>query len=719
VPCLVRQLPQSCLLSKMAVVRALLWTCVLFSTSPATQLSGSPMMKVIMMLQTIQRDTSEEFGRQGKIHEKAMCECKTTLESLAASIAAAERNIPTMKGDVGSLTSNNKILEEELKEEEKAFAEARNGELTAVSLREKEQAANQAKKDELDSAMLAVERAMMVLKARSFLQDATALPKLRELLNTGVIRETHRRKVLSLLEHADALQGNDMIIGVLENLAEDLHKDYQKVKEAEKAAADDFRAMMKSKRSEGGETKKVIQEKKERLAENTMQLVDLKRELLLTENKRKEDTVFFAELKKSCKEKKKLWDERSRTQTEELAALAEVIEMLDSDASNSLLSKALGGSNGLSLLQLAPDGRDEALDEISDALDELPSTRRQGLQLISMELQSKAVDLSQVIKMIDKLLKSSDKEEEVEEAKKKYCEETQAGLRAKKQALESKSMTLEFEMKNLKESLEMVKQDIQEMKDGIAALDESVQEATDQRKAEYTGLQEFKKETGDARDLLQRAEQRLGRAYKPKSQGGFLLQEVSGALEASASQENVAVLLQLDEEDNVAVQDDSSASDSGSKVIGVMRILQNLAKDLDKSLAKADEDEKESQAEYELFMKESGKKRSLDSKALTAKATIKASKESDLQQKEDLKASAREELLGHGKLEDALTKECGFLLKYWEARVDGRMRERYALQRVRRKLAGVSGATSFAQIRAEAHLVPQVHAHRNLRGPSS
>jgi len=638
------------------------------------------------MLQKVQTDTSEEFGHQKKIHEKAMCECKTNIDSLTESVEAADRTIPNLKADLGGLESSSQILKAELDEEEAAAAEARKGELTAVALREKEQSANQARKDELDAALLAVEKAMMVFKSGSFLQDASALPKLRDLMTFRVIGEKHRRKVVALLENEQALQGNQIVLGVLEAIAEDLHKDYKEVIAAEKESAKKYFDLMKSKRSEGEENAKVVQEKKERHSEQQIKLVELKRELMKFETRRKEDGTFLTDLKKVCKEKVKVWDERSRTQTEELAAIADVIEMLDSDASHSLLSKTVGGSNGLSLLQIAGDWRDDSLDEISDALDDLPSSRQQGLQLISMELRSKRVDLSKVLKLIDQLLKNLAAEEENEEEKKKYCEEQQAGLRAKKQGLETKALQLEMELKNLKDGLDGIKQDIHEMKEGVAAIDESVQDATAQRKAEFKGLQEFQQETNDAIRLLTKAEQRLARAFKPKP--GFLLQEV---------------------EENVAVQN-SDVSAAGSKAVGIMMILNNLAKSLEKSLDDAAKDEDESQAEYELFMKESSTKRSEQSKGLTAKATTKASTETDLQMRLDLKASTEDALAGTGKLQAALMKECGWLLKNWDARIDARMREKYALQRIRRQLANAQGgAASFVQTRAEV---------RNLRGPS-
>merc|ERR1719506_2627503 len=54
-----------------------------------------------------------------------------------------------------------------------------------------------------------------------------------------------------------------------------------------------------------------------------------------------EDTKFKANLKKSCATKQAEWDERCKTRAEEMKAISETIQMLNSDDALELFKKSL------------------------------------------------------------------------------------------------------------------------------------------------------------------------------------------------------------------------------------------------------------------------------------------------------------------------------------------------------------------------------------------
>ena len=56
-----------------------------------------------------------------------------------------------------------------------------------------------------------------------------------------------------------------------------------------------------------------------------------------------EDKKFLAELEKGCATKQGVWDERCKTRTEELLALADTIKMLNDDDALELFKKTLPG----------------------------------------------------------------------------------------------------------------------------------------------------------------------------------------------------------------------------------------------------------------------------------------------------------------------------------------------------------------------------------------
>merc|ERR1719188_2943884 len=65
-----------------------------------------------------------------------------------------------------------------------------------------------------------------------------------------------------------------------------------------------------------------------------------------------EDKTYLAELNKGCATKEAEWEERCKLRQEELVALSETIEMLNSDDSLELFKKTLPAPSSASFLQV-------------------------------------------------------------------------------------------------------------------------------------------------------------------------------------------------------------------------------------------------------------------------------------------------------------------------------------------------------------------------------
>merc|ERR1719335_786172 len=77
---------------------------------------------------------------------------------------------------------------------------------------------------------------------------------------------------------------------------------------------------------------------------------------------------------------------------------------------------------------------------------------------------------------------------------------------------------------------------------------------------------------------------------------------------------------------------------------GVMAMMDNLVKDLDKEMTVATATEKDAQEDYEKMMADSAEQRAESSKAITDKEAAKAELESALQAKEEAKAGTTKDL---------------------------------------------------------------------------
>merc|ERR1719353_1026316 len=99
--------------------------------------------------------------------------------------------------------------------------------------------------------------------------------------------------------------------------------------EAESKGA--FETLMTSKTREIGAAGKAIETKTARSGTVAVETVQAKADLESTQKAVAEDIDFKANLAKTCATKEKEWDERCKLRAEEIEAISETVEMLNSD----------------------------------------------------------------------------------------------------------------------------------------------------------------------------------------------------------------------------------------------------------------------------------------------------------------------------------------------------------------------------------------------------
>merc|ERR1719305_2269043 len=225
---------------------------------------------------------------------------------------------------------------------------------------------------------------------------------------------------------------------------------------------------------------------------------------------------FLADLAKNCALKEKEWAEYQKMQAMELTALAETIKILNDDDALELFKKTL--PSAASLLQLkvtASEVRKSALATLRAA--RAPGRFRDArLDLLEMALQGKKVGFETVIKMIDDLVALLAKEQAEDDKKKAWCESELDTKDDEKKALEHDISDLEKAIADAEETIATLKSEIEALEDGIKALDKSVEEATEQRKAEHEDFVETTAANNAAKDLIGFAKNRMMKFYNPK-----------------------------------------------------------------------------------------------------------------------------------------------------------------------------------------------------------
>merc|ERR1719213_1002230 len=113
-----------------------------------------------------------------------------------------------------------------------------------------------------------------------------------------------------------------------------------------------------------------------------------------------------------------------------------------------------------------------------------------------------------------------------------------------------------------------------------------------------------------------------------------------------------------------------------------------MVADLDKEMQEVEVEEKDAQAEYEQFMKDSAEKRALDAKSIEDKEGAKADAEAKLLKEEEEKTTTMKEAMKTSEYLAEVHGDCDWLLNNSETRKEARAGEVDSLVKAKAVLSG-------------------------------
>jgi len=678
---------------------------ILFALAvPSFGMSANPIRRVVTMLQKMQKKVENEGEKEKELFEKFECYCKTSGGDLEASISKAAEQVPVLEAGVKEAAAKKASLGAELIEHRKDREEANASVAKAKKMREKEAAAFAEESGDTGKNIKALGKAVdAISKGLSFLQtDAQAIEQIKSIVGSSRLVEDDREEVMSFLSTGQARGGTGEIVGILKQLKEDMEKDLGDIVEQENKAKSEYESLVSAKNKEIAGATAAIEKKTQRLGETAVQLVNLKNDLEDTKDALGEDQKFALELRKNCSTKSEENDERQVTRSQELAAIAETIKILNDDDALDLFKKTLPSKQ--SFLQL---GNSEKRLR-AKAISMFQTFSRGGgtqLDLISLALRGKKVGFDKVLKMIDDMVVLLKKEQVDDDDKKGYCEQSLDS--AEDSAKDTKRVVsdLATEITGIKENISTLGAAIEELQTGVAALDKSVAEATEQRKAEHVEYQDLMSSNTAAKQLIEFAKNRLNKFYNPRVYKAPPKRELTeeerlfvaggGELEPTPAPGGIAgtgitVFLQSRKDAPAAAPETfeggykKKSGDSG----GVIAMLDMLIKDLDTEIQEAEHNEKEAQKDYDELLTDAKDKRSADSQSILEKEDQKATAEETLVNRSEAKTGKEAELAALNEYLHSLHQDCDFLTQNYEERKEKRSNEIDGLTKSKAVLSG-------------------------------
>jgi len=664
--------------------------------------TANPVRKVVTMLQGLQAKISAEGEKEKELYDKYMCYCKTSGGDLAKGIADAQTKIPQLQSDIAENEAKLAQLKLDVEGHKADRAAAKEAMAAATALREQEKAKFDKENADLKANLAAIAKAVAALEKGSygFLQTSTA-STLKKIVGKLDMQDADRQDMMAFLsgstEYAPA---SGEIIGILKQMGDEMAADSKAVIDAEAAAVKAHEGLMAAKKKEIEALTKMIQNKLERIANLAVEIQEMKNDLGDSAEGLIEDQKFIADLEKNCGEKAKLYDENVKYRTQELAAVADTIKILNDDDALELFKKTLPGSASfLQITNTATLMKSQALSMINTLRKHRKSVR---LDFIALSLQGKKIGFGKVIEMIDGLVAELKADQIADSDKKEYCAVSFDTADDKKKVLEKSVSDLETAIADSKAGIATTTEEIAALEDTIKALDKAVVEATEQRKEENEEYVAEMASSSAAKELLNFAKNRLNKFYNPKlykpPAKKELTDEDRGVLAAGGSLDPTAApggiagtgigLVQTATAPPPPPQAFKAYAKKGEESNGVIAMVDLLVKDLDKTMTEAEVTEKDAQEDYETFMQDSASKRAQDSQSLTDKEGALANLKGGLEEQTGSLGSSNSELDATNQYIHAMHLECDWLIKYYDMRKEARDNEIDSLGKAKAVLNG-------------------------------
>lgn len=692
---------------------------------------ANPIRRVVNLLQLMQQKIEKEAENDKKLFDRFMCYCDSGAKKLSDDVEEAKVKIPQLESGIEEAVSLQAQLKNDLKQHKSDRTETKEAIEEATAIREKEAAEYAKYKSEAETNIAAMGKAISAITkglAGSFLQTSAA-DVLRNLV-TGAgssidLTDSDRDDITTFLQNGDAAPGSHEIIGILSQMKETMEKELQDTTSNEKDAIEQFEKMIAAKTKQVNVLTEMIETKTERLGEVGVDIVNMKDNLEDTKKGFGEDTVFLANLDKMCVTKKAEWETVEKTRTQETLALADTIKLLNDDDALELFKKTLPST---SLLQVQVSSKTMLTEAKAVIAGARKHHRSQHLDLIALAMHSKTANFDKIMKLIDDMVALMKKEQGADDAKKAQCAKDLDEAEDEKKEIAHTLGNMEKSIADLKARLETVADEIKGLENTIATLDKEVAENTAQRKDEHETYVSNMAANQATEQLLEMAKNRLNKFYNPKLHKAPPKRELSeadqitlnngGTLAPTAAPGGIAgtgiTALQEDEgeesflqlssrdppppppEANFAYQKKSEGSS------GVLQMLETLKKDIQLEMVEMEAEEKDSQKDYEEFIKDSAEKRQSCAKSITEKESARSEAESALTETTQAHKGKTTEMMNTDKIIMDLHGDCDWLLKNFDVRKTARAGEVDALNKAKAILSGAD--FSLVQTSSKHHL---------------
>jgi len=640
-----------------------------------------PVKRVVALLNEMMATLQKEMEEDQTLHDKLICWANTNtnekddaVSTSTAKIAELESTIEGLTAKSGALSAKIEELENELKENKQALAEA-------TAIREEQLKEYNAKALDSTQDLENLKAAITVLSKH---HPDTAFPQMPQpgflqVDSDGWAAADIEAVKLALKSASSFVQArggeayqpdyapqSGEIMGIMKQLLEEMQGDHEEAAKVEMQRATSFQQLRSAKESEIGNAEAMAEQKEDELATSKNDLAEAKENHEQETDALNEAQKFLKKLKETRENAEKDFDERKKTRLEEIQAVTETIAILTTDEARD--NQTAVYSEAESFIQLrAVRRRKEGASAGQMRRAAAAKLRSQKLpELAMLATQVELDSFAKVKAAIDKMVKELEQQQKDEVKKNDYCKETiqenemdTAKNKNLKTDLEAKIGSLESKIKALEEGIANAEK-------ARAEARVNLQRATENRKVDNIEYQKTVADQVAVIEVLHKALDRLAKFYDQQS-----------LLQRSATDPSAPPVAQKEYAPNKA---------SG----GVMSMIEKLIGEAQTMVADAKKGESEAQSSYEAIVADTNSAVDGYSKQILTKKGEKAdTHEEKLQTQSDL-GDTEKELKALAQYNAELHAECDEVLRNFDVRQEARQQEVEALKQAKQILSGAS-----------------------------
>jgi len=668
------------------------------ATAAATNTeTGSPVERIVKLLETLKGKTLDEQKHEQQIYDKYACWCETTSTRKANDIVEAQgqmralgQRILKLKGKIATRTAEIAELAENI-----ADNENQQEQLTAV--RQKQNAEYMESSDEVKQALAALQDAIAVLakattlvqldqaaKDKLMMQSRYAVNAVLDKLPTRIGMPPARMALLS--EFTSAQSGYAPQSATIQGMLGDMYNTFSTNLESdtmdEATQNADYEKMYATLEEQNNKFKEEKARKETEKAEAEAMLADTTKAYEDTEKQMNADIEFFGQTKEACLSKHEEWTVREKMRNQELEGIDKALELLTSDKARELFAKSIKPGVETFLQVASDDSSNAPLTRAYNAV------KTQAKKMHSVRLAALAVEIrtakfghfEDVIKSIDKMLATLEKEGADDLAKKTQCLDEY-------QEIDKTVSDLDWQIKNnlakiakLDKLIELRTKEKADTIEKIKETNKYIADIKDERKEEHDAYNEAKADDEAAVKLLEEAKAVFVKFYKEQ---GIKMGPIQGSVKFL--QEEPVFERSADDAPDATF---SNKGNNKGASKGIISLFQYIIEDLNDELTNEKAAEEKSQAEFEKELATAEKLvEDLTEKKVTLEGIIAKRQEDKKEENLDMKENNKDrdaEL----KYQAKIKPDCDWILKAFDQRAEARAAEAAGLTSAKEFLAG-------------------------------